>query len=209
MSNEVRNVIVIVLMTGLLAFVTVFQHVSSNKQQAEIRSLQNRVQSLETEVNDLSGLADPNTRIYGKFQTHTERLDRLDELVSELSPEFPTIHAYCIESSVNGHEGVAFNHPVVEITGRVVEPNLWLVIRADEPGESHPYYISFSGAPGGYAINLDGYMQSIRGTSGVHILDSETKYSLKAWRSPYTEGVPTLSEENWVFEESFEVPSCK
>ncbi len=157
----------------------------------EHRNLDIQNYQLEQRVNDLEGTVEA-------IQTP-----------EKFSVTSPTLYVHCKEGMVNGPPEIPFSHPVIEIEGQVNYPGLWLVIQAFVDGQGPKNYIvSALHGPAEYTSIFDGYILSIRGDNGYHILTSEAEYVLLGYRGWYTTGMPVFRAEDLAFRVEFNLPDC-
>lgn len=183
MNSSLKGSFVVVSLSftiGLLVLIFLIFH---------FERLEGRVEAVEAQVAELAG------------QTET--------LQKKISRELPTLMVHCARRAVNGPSGVPFAHPMVEVSGLVEKRNLWTEIVVIDEGMEASYLVSYAGGPTtNYKTVWDGYIQSIRGQGGYHILSPDAQYVLRGWRHPYTEDTPEFEVDELVFEDSFEIPSC-
>ncbi len=170
-----------------------------------ISNLESRIEELEWGYTNL------------QFQDYLleQQVDDLEKTVEAIqtpgkfSVTPPTLYVHCKEGMVNGPPEIPFSHPVIEIKGKVNYPGLWLVIQAFVDGRGPKNYIvSAMGGPGQYTSIFDGYIQSIRGDGGYHILTSKARYVLRGYRAWYTFDMPEFRAEDLAFEVGFKLPVC-
>jgi hypothetical protein len=133
-----------------------------------------------------------------------------EQLSASNTEEIPTITTYCQRGEVNGPEAVPLEHPVLEISGRVLSPGFWLELQVNNTWGGKNYILSaFGSATSQYTDVYDGYISSIRGNVDLHVLNSEDRYILRGWRYPYTTGSPSFGPEDLLFETDFKMPDCQ
>lgn len=139
---------------------------------------------------------------------HVNNLEgRIEAL--EKSTEFQSVvTTYCVEKSVNGLSDVPFMHPVVVINSNPFPYRHWIEIVVIQDSQESNYLVSSTGPEGGRST-LNGWVQSVRGPAGYHILTPDAQYVLRVWKHPYETYPEEFEEEELVFEVSFGVPSCK
>ena len=118
----------------------------------------------------------------------------------------PVVSAHCVSREVDDPPGIPFIHTVVMLDHTPFPYYHWFEIVIREGGEEKSYLVNSTG-PSNVKDDLDGWVGDIRGGQALHVFTSDAEYTLRVWRHPY-ETVPEFTDEELVFEVSFEVPSC-
>lgn len=118
----------------------------------------------------------------------------------------PVVSTHCVSWEVDDPPGISFVHPVVMLDHTPFLYHHWFEVTVREGDKERDYLVS-SGEPPNVKDDLDGWMSDVRSGQALHVFTSDAEYTLRVWRHPY-ETVPEFTDEELVFEVSFEVPSC-